>query len=62
MHDEVWRFNVRGGGQVLQDNFVGLLQPQIHSSQRVVVERTDPQQTQVTVVNVQNLKQNVLNE
>lgn len=56
LHHEVRRFHLGRGGQVLQDELVALLQPEVDPPERLVVERPDPQQPQVAVVDVQHLR------
>jgi hypothetical protein len=58
LHHKMRRLHVGGRRQVLQDEIVALLQPQVHPSQGFVVERADPQQAQAAVVDVQNLEGN----
>ena len=45
------------GAEVLQDEVVGLLQPQVHAAQRLVVERPDAQHAHAVVVYIQHLEQ-----
>lgn len=51
MH-EVRRLDGGRGAEVLQDELVGLLQPQVHAAQRLVVERPDAQHAHRVVVYV----------
>ena len=58
LHGEVRRLHLGAGGEVFEQELVTLLQPQVDTSQRLVVERTDPQQALLAVVNVQHLPDN----
>lgn len=55
MHYKGGRLHLWTRGQVLQQEFVILREPQVNAPQRIVVEWTDAQHSQATVVNVQDI-------